>query len=116
MESGTDLDAERPDFLGNGTGAANAARWTVEGREKAIAGRFHLITAKACEISPDRGVMIVEEIAPALVPKRGGFLGRADDIVKSTVASTRSTAIGARDPVRNSSIASEISSAFSPTK
>jgi hypothetical protein len=37
------------------------------------------MAAKAYKISPDRGVMIVEEIVPALVPERGGFLGRADD-------------------------------------
>jgi hypothetical protein len=29
MEPGTDFDAERPDFLGDRTGAANAACWTV---------------------------------------------------------------------------------------
>jgi hypothetical protein len=29
MEPGTGFDAERPDFLGDRTGAANAARWTV---------------------------------------------------------------------------------------
>src|ERR1700720_1059601 len=31
MESGTDFDPERPDLLGDCTGAAHAARWTVEG-------------------------------------------------------------------------------------
>jgi hypothetical protein len=29
IEPGTDFDAERPDFLGDRTGAANAACWTV---------------------------------------------------------------------------------------
>ena len=36
--------------------------------------------------------------------------------VKRTVASTRSTGTGAREPVKNSSIASAISVALSPTK
>ena len=68
------------DFLGDGTGAANAARRTVKGGEKAVAGRFHLMTAKAYEVAPDRGVMMVEEVAPTLVAERGGLLGRTDDV------------------------------------
>ena len=82
MEPGTDFDAERPDFLGNGTGAANAARRTIKGREDAVAGRFDLMAAKACEIAPDRGVMTIEQIAPAVVAERDGFFGRADDVGK----------------------------------
>jgi hypothetical protein len=80
MEPSTDLYAERPDFLGNGTGAANAARWTVKGGEKAVSSCFHFMASKAREIAPDRGVMIVEKIAPALIAECGGFLGRADDV------------------------------------
>ena len=80
MEPSTDLYAERPDFLGNGTGAANAARWTVKGGEKTVARCFHFMASKSREIAPDRGVMIVEQIAPALVAECGGFLGRADDV------------------------------------
>src|SRR5712664_3276164 len=79
MKPGADFDAERLDFLGNGTGAANAARRTVKGREKAVAGRFDLMAAKAREIAPDRSVVIVEQVAPALVAECGSLLGRADD-------------------------------------
>ena len=80
MEPGTDFNAEGPNFLGNGIGAANTARWTVKSGEKSVAGRFDLTAAKACEIAPDRGVMIVKEIAPALVAECGSFLGGSDDV------------------------------------
>jgi hypothetical protein len=39
-QPGADFDVEQPDLLRDGTGAANAARRTVEGGEKAVAGRF----------------------------------------------------------------------------
>jgi hypothetical protein len=51
VEPGTDFETERPDFLGNGAGAANAARRTVKGGKKAVTGRFHLMAAKAYEIA-----------------------------------------------------------------
>jgi hypothetical protein len=80
VEPGTDFNAERPDLLGNGAGATNTARWTIKRGEKSIAGRFDLMAAKACEIATDRGVMIIKEIAPALVAECGSLLGGADDI------------------------------------
>jgi hypothetical protein len=38
------------------------------------------MAAKARKITPDRGVMFVEEIAPPLVAERGRPLGGADDV------------------------------------
>jgi hypothetical protein len=80
MEPGTNLDTERLDFLGNRTRAANPASRTVKGSEKAVARRFDFMAAKARKIAADRGVMLVEEIAPPLVAERGGPLGGADDV------------------------------------
>jgi hypothetical protein len=54
----------------------------VEGGKNAVASCFDLMAAKAHEVAPDRGVMIVEEIAPAAVAEHGGFFGRADDVCK----------------------------------
>ena len=48
-------------------------------------------------------------------PSAAAFSVEPTMSVKRTVARTRSAETGARDPVRNSSIASEISLAFSPT-
>jgi len=80
MESRADFDAEGPDFIDDSTGTTNTAGWSIERGKNAIASRFDLMTAKACEITPGRGVMIVEQIVPAAVSRRGGLLGRADDV------------------------------------
>ena len=40
MQPGTDFDPKRPDFIGNGAGAADAAGWTVKGGKNAVAGRL----------------------------------------------------------------------------
>jgi hypothetical protein len=80
MQSSANFDAKRSDFIGNGAGAADAAGRTVKGSKNAVAGRLDLTTAKARQVAPDCGVMIVEKIAPAAVAERGGLLGRADDV------------------------------------
>jgi hypothetical protein len=80
-----------------------------------IAGCLHLVAAEAGEVAADQGMVIVEKMAPALIAKLGCFSVDPTISVKSTVARTRSVTSAPRDPVRNSSIVSEISSAFSPT-
>ncbi|WP_439392517.1 hypothetical protein ACRQ5Q_23975 [Bradyrhizobium sp. PMVTL-01] len=55
VKPSTNLNAERPDFLGNGRGAGNAAGWTVKGREKAVSSRFHFLASKARESCGDEG-------------------------------------------------------------
>jgi hypothetical protein len=60
MEPRADFDAKGPDFVRNGTGTTNTAGWSVERGKNAVASRFDLVTAKACEIAPGRGAMIVE--------------------------------------------------------
>jgi hypothetical protein len=69
------------------------------------------VTAKADEIAPDRSM----QIAPAPVTERGSLLGRADDVGKENCGEDAIGRDGAREPVKNSSIASEISLALSPT-
>ena len=80
MQPGSDLDAERRDFLSDRAGATNATRGTVESREKSVAGGFDFVAAKARQIAPDRRVMTAEQIAPASVAKCGGLLARADNV------------------------------------
>jgi hypothetical protein len=60
MEPSADFDAKGPDFVGNSTGTTNTTCWSVERSKNAVAGRFDLMTAKACKIASGRGVMIVE--------------------------------------------------------
>src|SRR3954453_2306986 len=80
MQPGADLDADRPDFVGDRAGTANAARWTVKRCEKAVARSLHLMAAKSRQIAADGGVMMVEQIAPALVAEVRGLFSGADDV------------------------------------
>ena len=114
MESGTHFQPQRADLVGNDAGAQHAARRAVKGGEYTIAGRLDLTAAIAREVAADRGVMIVEKIAPAAVAQLSSLLGRADD-AKRTVANTRSAGTTARELVRNSRMASAISVTLSPT-
>ena len=80
MQARTNLDAERLDLLSDGAGAADAARRPVKGRQKAVAGGFHLAAAEASENAPDRGVVVVKQTAPAMVPECGCLLRRTDNV------------------------------------
>src|SRR4029077_9481445 len=77
---GTDFQPQRADLVGNDAGAQHPARRAVKGGEYAIAGRLDLTAAIAREIAADRGVMIVEKIAPAAVAQLSSLLSRADDV------------------------------------
>ena len=77
-----DFDTEGPDFISNGARTTYSAGRTVEGSKKAVAGRFDLMATKVHEIAPDRGVMIVKEVAPAAVAKRGSLWGGANYVRK----------------------------------
>ena len=80
MKTAADLDAERTDRFRNGLGATHGARRTIEGSEKPIAKRFHLVAAGVRKLSPDDRMMSVQKIAPALVAQLLGAGGRVDDI------------------------------------
>jgi hypothetical protein len=82
MQPGANLNAERPDFVGDGASAAHAACRTVESGQNTVAGPLDFMAAEAGEGAPDRGVMIVKEVAPAMIAERSSFLGRADDVGK----------------------------------
>ena len=101
VETGADFDAERLCILRNSAGTADAPRRTVEGGKNTVAGRLDLMSAKACQVAPDRGVMIVEQIAPAVVASAATFSVEPTMSVKSTMASTRSSETDAREPVKN---------------
>src|SRR5581483_3118722 len=80
VKPGADIDAERPDLLGDRAGAAHAARGAIEGGQKSVAGGLHLVAAKAREVAADQGMMTVEKMTPALIAKLGRLFGRADDV------------------------------------
>ena len=106
METRASINSEWMYFLGNSTGAANAACRTIESRENAVPSCLDLMAAKAGEVASDRGVMFIEEIVPPAVAKRGGLLCRADDVSKENRGEHPVAGTGARKPVKNSSMAS----------
>jgi len=77
VEARTDLDSERPDIIGYGTSAANAARRPVEGRQNSVTRRLDFVASKTRKITPDRGTMVVKEVTPAAIAKFGGANSRA---------------------------------------
>jgi hypothetical protein len=82
MQPCANVDPEWAYFLRNRASAADTARRAIESRKNAIPSGLDLSAAKASEIASDRGVMFVEEIAPAAIAKRGSFLSRANDVSK----------------------------------
>ena len=76
------INSEWVYFLGNSAGAADAARRTIECCKYPVAGRLDFSTAKPSEIAADRQMMIVQQIVPVAVAKRGSFLSRTNDVGK----------------------------------
>ena len=68
MQAAADLQAERLNRLGDGLRATHGARRAIEGGEKPVSQRFHLIAAGAREFPPHDPMMRVQKIAPAVPP------------------------------------------------
>ena len=60
--------------------AADPARGTIEGGEKAVAHRLDLAAPVALELGAHELVVASHELAPARVAERGRALGGADDV------------------------------------
>ena len=60
--------------------AADRARGPVEGREEPVARGIDLAPVEAGELASHRGMVLLEQVAPAPVAELGGLLGRADEI------------------------------------
>src|SRR3989441_2616889 len=80
VQPGADLEAERPAGLADGIGAADGARWTVEGCQQAVAGGLDLAAAEAVDLRPGGPMERVHERAPAGVAERRRPRGGADDV------------------------------------
>jgi hypothetical protein len=67
VELGANLDAQRPDLVDDGANAADGARRPIESGKKAVSGCHDFAPSKPRDVSTDKGVMIVEQIAPTPV-------------------------------------------------
>jgi hypothetical protein len=80
VKPSSNIDPERTNFFDDCAGAADCAPRPVEGDEEAVTGRVGLASAKAHNVSSNRGIMFVEQVAPAAITESGRFLGRADNV------------------------------------
>src|SRR5206468_3485570 len=80
MEAGPYVQAELIEALADRTRARNRPGRAVEGGEEAIAGRVHLIAAKAAELDANSLVVVLQQLAPRAVAELGRPGRRADDV------------------------------------
>src|SRR5207302_926921 len=74
------LESELVHPLDDGTRTPDRARRTIETCEEAIAGGVHLSAPEAHELTPHKGVMLLEQLTPGAIAERGGTLTRTDDV------------------------------------
>ena len=67
MHADTDLKADVRDGFTDRLGAADRPAGPVEGREKAVAQRLHLMATKPRQLVANGPVVGIQEVAPSLV-------------------------------------------------
>ena len=67
MQTGADLDAQRPDPPGNGPGASDGPGGPIESGKKAVPGGVNLGPAEAVEFLSHDSVMAGLELTPPLI-------------------------------------------------
>src|ERR1700722_8202586 len=76
----TNIKPDRAHFIDDCARASDRAGRAVERNEKAVARRICLTAAKPAYVASDHGVMLVEQVTPALVAYGHGLFCRLDDI------------------------------------
>src|SRR5262245_12666237 len=80
MDAHTHLETEPPHASRNGLRAADRASRSLEGREKAVAGRVDLLTRVAAQLLADEHVVALDKPAPGVVSQPGCGPGGVDDV------------------------------------
>ena len=75
-----DLEAELPQSVPRIDSRMHRARRTVERRQKAVAGRFHLTASVLLEHAPNRFVVTAQQAFPTLVAELTRPLRRSHDV------------------------------------
>jgi hypothetical protein len=71
VEPGSDVDTELLGPAADGGSTLDAASWSVEGRQHAVAGVFDVPTPESLQLAADHDVVRVQELAPPPIPKPG---------------------------------------------
>jgi hypothetical protein len=80
VDASPNMDAELFNRIGGRLAAANCARRTVKGRQKAVAHRIDFSTAMQPKLLANNQVMLIEEVPPCAVPKLDHSRRCANDI------------------------------------
>ena len=96
VDACADLEAEFAHGFGDRLGASDRAGGAVEGREEAVAGGVALLAAEADQLSADKSVVTLEQIAPSTISELCRALGRADDVGEEN--GRQNAARGPREP------------------
>ena len=79
MNAGAHLETEASAGVADGSCARDSPPRSVEGGQRAIAGRLDQLASEAGQLPIDGGVVAVEDLLPAPVTKAAGLLGGAHD-------------------------------------
>src|SRR5919108_2971558 len=80
VDTGPDLDPERPNALNDRRCTANGLGRTVEGGEEAVAGGVDLPSPEPLELGSNDPVVACQELPPPPIAHLTGDLGRAHDV------------------------------------
>src|SRR5207342_337326 len=80
VEPGADLEVQTADGVGDRARAVNRACWSVEGRQRAVAGPGDHRSPEALDLPVEGGVEIAPHFPPAPVAQLSGTPGRAHHV------------------------------------
>src|SRR5688500_5261052 len=80
MQACANLDAERSHGLGDRRRAADRPCWSIEGGEKAIPKRLHLVATEPRKLSAYGSMVGIQQIPPTLIAQLLGMSRRAHNV------------------------------------
>jgi hypothetical protein len=80
VDASANMNAELLDRIDDRLAAANGARRSIKGRQKAVTHRIDFSTAMPTKLLTNNQVMLSEEVLPCAIAKFDHSRGRANDI------------------------------------
>jgi len=80
VDSDPHLDPQHPDRVDDGIRARDRRARAAERGDESVSGRVDFAAGESLQFVTHDGVVVVQEIAPAVVAEQGGALGRTDDV------------------------------------
>jgi hypothetical protein len=80
VDASANVNAEFSDRVHNCPSAADRTRWTIEGRQEAVASSIDFATSMPGELVTNKGVMLSEKVLPSAVPEFDKPVRRLDNV------------------------------------